>query len=82
VTEDQDLRVLGGVASHKQRQPAEHPDFEQVDQTDEHESRAKAAGQAMRRVLAADMGGTLVGEKSVMGHDCGCLIVMFRVSLR
>jgi hypothetical protein len=23
--------------------------------------------------------GTLVGEKSVMGHDCGCLIVMFRV---
>ena len=33
----QDLRVLGGVASRQQRQPAEYPDHEQVDETDQHE---------------------------------------------
>jgi hypothetical protein len=40
VTEDQYLHVLGGIASHQQRQPAEHPNHGQVDQTDEHKSRA------------------------------------------
>jgi hypothetical protein len=38
--EDQDLHVLDGVASHQQSQPAEHPDHEEIDQTNEHESRA------------------------------------------
>ena len=35
--EDEDLRVLGGVTARQQREPAEHPDHEQVDKTDQHE---------------------------------------------
>jgi hypothetical protein len=38
--ESQDLRLLGSIAAGQQRQPAEHPHHEQVDQTDEHVSRA------------------------------------------
>jgi hypothetical protein len=34
------LCILRGIASRQQRQPAEHPDHEQVDQSDEHERRA------------------------------------------
>jgi hypothetical protein len=37
---NQDLRVLSGVAARQQRQPAEHLDHEQVDETDQHERRA------------------------------------------
>ena len=33
-------RTPPGPPAHQQRQPAEHLDHEQVDQTDEHESRA------------------------------------------
>lgn len=40
VPQDQDLRVLGGVAAGQQRQPAEHPDHEDIDKADEHERRA------------------------------------------
>jgi len=40
VPQDQDLRVLGGMAPCEQRQPAEQPDHEQVDETDEPERRA------------------------------------------
>ena len=40
VPEDQDLHVLGGVAPGQEHQPAEHPDHEQVDETNEHERRA------------------------------------------
>ena len=36
----QDLRVLGGVTARQEHQPAEHPDHEQVDKTDQHERRA------------------------------------------
>jgi hypothetical protein len=38
--QNQDLRVLGGVAASQERQPAGHPDHEQVDETDQHERRA------------------------------------------
>jgi hypothetical protein len=38
--QDQDLRVLRGVTARQQRQPAEHPDHEQVDKANEHERRA------------------------------------------
>jgi hypothetical protein len=38
--QNEDLRVLSSVAASRQRQPAEHPDHEQVDQTDEHDRRA------------------------------------------
>jgi hypothetical protein len=38
--EHQDLGVLGSVASRKERQPAERPDHEQVDEANEHERRA------------------------------------------
>jgi hypothetical protein len=37
VPQHQDLRVFGGVTARQQRQPAEHPDHEQVDEADEHE---------------------------------------------
>jgi hypothetical protein len=40
VPQDQDLRVLGGIAPRQERQPAEHPDHEQVDKADEHERRS------------------------------------------
>jgi hypothetical protein len=40
MAQDQDLRVLGGVAARQQRRPAEHPDHEQVDEANEHERRA------------------------------------------
>ena len=40
VPEDQDFRVLGGMAARQERQPAEHPDHEQIDEADEHERRA------------------------------------------
>jgi hypothetical protein len=39
VPEHQDLDVLGGVASREQRQPAEQPDHEQIDQANAHERR-------------------------------------------
>jgi len=38
--QDQDLRVLGGVAPGQEHQPPEHPDHGKVDETDEHERRA------------------------------------------
>ena len=38
--EHQDLRILAGVTSRQEHQPAEHPDHEQVDETDEHQRRA------------------------------------------
>jgi hypothetical protein len=38
--EDQDLGVLGGVASREERQPAEQLDHEQVDEAEKHECRA------------------------------------------
>jgi hypothetical protein len=33
----EDLRVLRGIAARQQRQPAEHPDHEQVNETAQHE---------------------------------------------
>jgi hypothetical protein len=38
--ENQDLRVLGGIAPRQERQLAERPDHEQVGKADEHERRA------------------------------------------
>jgi hypothetical protein len=35
----QDLRVFGDVAAGEQRQPAEQPEHEQIDQAEEHECR-------------------------------------------
>jgi hypothetical protein len=40
MTEHHDLRVLGRLAPAQQDQPAEHPDHEQVQQTDRHEPRS------------------------------------------
>jgi len=40
VAQDQDLRILRGITARQQCQPAEHPDHEQVDEANEHESRA------------------------------------------
>jgi hypothetical protein len=40
VAQHEDLRVLGGVTTRQQRQPAEPPDHEQVDEANEHECRA------------------------------------------
>jgi hypothetical protein len=40
VPQHEDLRILRGIAPHQQRQPAEYPDHEQVDQSDERERRA------------------------------------------
>jgi hypothetical protein len=34
------LYILRGIASRQQRQPAEHPDHEQIDEASEHERRA------------------------------------------
>ena len=38
--EDQDLRVLGSVTARQEHHPAEHPDHEEVNETDKHERRA------------------------------------------
>jgi hypothetical protein len=35
--QDQDLHVFRGVAAPEQRQPAEHPDHEQIEEAEEHE---------------------------------------------
>ena len=35
--QDQDLHVFRGVAAPEQRQPAEHPDHEQIKEAEEHE---------------------------------------------
>jgi len=35
--QDQDPGVLDGITARQQYQPAEHPDHEQVDETDKHE---------------------------------------------
>jgi hypothetical protein len=40
VTQDHDLRVLGRLATAQQDQPAEHPDHDQIQQTDRHEARS------------------------------------------
>ena len=40
VLEHQDLRILDGITARQQHQPAEHPDHEQVDETDKHKHRA------------------------------------------
>jgi hypothetical protein len=40
VPRHENLRVLGYVTARQQRQPAEHPDHEQVDEANEHERRA------------------------------------------
>ena len=40
VPEDQDLRVLGSVTARQEHHPAEHPDHEEVNETDQHERRA------------------------------------------
>jgi hypothetical protein len=37
VPQDQDLEVLRGITPCQQYQPTEHPDYEQVDETDKHE---------------------------------------------
>jgi hypothetical protein len=37
VPEDQDLDILDSITPRQQYQPAEHPDHEQVDETDKHE---------------------------------------------
>jgi hypothetical protein len=39
VPQYQDLHVFGDVAACEQRQPAEQPDHEQIDQAEEHECR-------------------------------------------
>ena len=40
VPQHEDLRILGSVIPGKEHQPAEHPDHEQVDETDLHDRRA------------------------------------------
>jgi hypothetical protein len=35
--QDQHLHVFRGVAAREQRQPAEHPDHEQIEEAEEHE---------------------------------------------
>jgi hypothetical protein len=40
VAKNQDLRVFGRVAARQEGKPAEHADYEQVDESDEHERRA------------------------------------------
>ena len=37
VPQHQDLRVFHGVSPRQEREPAEHPDHEQVDEAKEHE---------------------------------------------
>jgi hypothetical protein len=39
VPQHQDLRLFRGVAAREERQPAEQPDYEQVDEAKEHERR-------------------------------------------
>jgi hypothetical protein len=39
VPQHQDLHLLGGAAAREQRQPAEHPDREQIEDANEHERR-------------------------------------------
>ncbi len=39
VPQHQDLRVLGSVAPRKERQPAEQPGHEEIDEAKEHERR-------------------------------------------
>ena len=46
MAQHEDLRVLRGVAARQQHQPAEHPDHEQVDETDKHERRAQTGRSA------------------------------------
>jgi hypothetical protein len=36
----EDLGILGSVSARQEHEAAEHPDHEQVDETDEHERRA------------------------------------------
>ena len=51
--ENQDLCLFGSVTTGQQRQPVEHPHYEQVDQRRmSMRAERKAAGQATRRVLA------------------------------
>jgi hypothetical protein len=38
--QDQDLRILSGVTARQEHRPAEHPDHEQIDETDQHGRRA------------------------------------------
>ena len=38
--QDQDLRVLGGITPGQERQPAEHTDQGQADETEQHHCRA------------------------------------------
>jgi hypothetical protein len=37
--EHQDLSVLRGITARQQHKPAEHPDYEQVHKTEQHERR-------------------------------------------
>jgi hypothetical protein len=39
VPQHQDLRLFRGVAAREERQPAEQPDYEQIDEAKEHERR-------------------------------------------
>jgi hypothetical protein len=39
VPQRQDLRIFRGAAAREERQPAEQPDYEQVDEAKEHELR-------------------------------------------
>jgi len=39
VPQHQDLRIFRGVATREQRQPAEQPDYEHVDEAKDHERR-------------------------------------------
>jgi hypothetical protein len=37
VPQDHDLHLLGGAAAREQRQPAEHPDHEQIQDANKHD---------------------------------------------
>jgi len=39
----EDLRILRGVTQRQEHQPAEHPGYDQLDETDNHEDRSKRA---------------------------------------
>jgi hypothetical protein len=57
VAQRQQLRGLGGIASGEEREPAEHPNHDQVEQSNSHEldhapARSNSSSQPVRRVLA------------------------------
>jgi hypothetical protein len=56
VPQDQDLRILGGVAADQERQPTEHPDYEQVDKVS-------------RRVMCAHRSSVKVSHEELAGDQ-------------